>query len=151
MWIGLSGPPQIGGTEYGGQAAVEARAVDESITETRRGGLLVVVEERYRLEGSIEWRGLTEGRALALQSDIGQTCTLDLRTAAAADEAWAAELAVDVLRTSDVELTAPLRPYDAKTGRPLVAVSFAWRSLGTYTRAGLGLDALGGYDLISSS
>lgn len=147
MWIGLTGSPRIGGYERPGQARVVGRAVDESVTEVRRGGLVVVVEERYRLVGVVEWGALTEADAFELQSDIGQTCTLDLRTASAADQGWAAELTVDVLRTTDVEVTAPLRPYDASTGRPLGVIEFGFKSLATYTLEELGVIALGGYDL----
>lgn len=151
MYIGLTGSPRIGGVEYAGQGVVSGVAKDESLVETRRGARLVVVEERFRPEGEVVWEGLTETRARTLQRDIRQVCTLDLRTRADGDLASASTLAVEVLRTTDIEIATPLRPYHLTSGRPSVTVRFGWRSMQTYTLAELGIDAVGGFDLLSET
>ncbi len=137
MWLGLTGPPRIGGQTFGDQAVVEARGVDESVYHEGRAGAEVLLEERVRVVGRVVWAGLTEARAVELQVALGLVSTVEVRTPAAGDPAWAVGLAVEVRRTSDVELSAPLRPYDARTGRPVATVEFAFRSLRTYTVAEL--------------
>lgn len=138
MWIGLTGSPRISGVEYAGQASVEGRGVDESIVSERRGGLEVILEERFRPQGEVVWT-VDELTGLALLSDIGHVCDLDLRTRADGDPSWGPEFTIRVRRTSDVEMSAPLDETDAVTGRPLLEVRFQWRSLATYTLAELGL------------
>ena len=151
MSIGLTGSPRISGVLYAGQSAVSGRLVDESVTSERRGGLVVVLEQRYRAEGEVTWSALSEAEALGLQSDIGQVCDLDLRTRDAGDPAWATELTLRVLRTSKAKLTESLGGVDSVTGRPVWEVSFEWRSLRTYTLVELGLGPIGGFYLTGSS
>lgn len=150
MWIGLTGSPRIGGILYDDQTSVEGRAVPEHIIDERRGGLEVVVEERYRLVGEVVWRGLQEGKALALASDLAFVFDLDLRTVAAGDPEWGTELRVTVRRTSDLMLTTPLDGVDAETDRPLAEHRAEWRSVRIYTRAQLGV-VTGGFKLLAST
>lgn len=149
MWIGLTGSPRIAGVEYANQASASGHAVDESIISERRGGLEVVLEERFRPVGDIVWT-VDEATGLALQSDLGYVCDLDARTHEGNDPAWAQELTVRARRTSDIEMSAPLGDTDAATGRPVVEIRFSWRSLATYTLAELGI-GVGGYRRLNAT
>ncbi len=149
MWLGLSGSPRVSGYLYEDQATVSGRLVDESTVSKRRGGLEVVLEEQFRPTGDVTWV-VTEARSLALQSDIGLVCDLDLRTRREGDPEWAAEFRCTVRRTSDVEASAPGDDVDAGTGQSLVEVRFQWRAVRTYTLAELGI-VLGGFRLLAST
>ena len=169
MWIGLSGSPRVavvlpegtdpadaaaygsGTVTYGGQGAVEGRAVDESVYHEGRGGVETVLEERFRLVGEVVWAALPEATARGLQADLGLLCDLGVRTRRADDPEWAAELDVRVRRTTDVELTTPLRPFDLRTGRGVAGVRYGFRSVRTYTLAELGLGPVGGFDLVAET
>ncbi len=139
MYLGLTGPPRVtspgGAVVYGDQASVEARAVPEPVVWEGRGGAETVVEPRYRVVGRVVWAGLAEAEAAALQADLGHLSTVEVRTEAEGDFEWARELALPVRRTSDVEVTAPLRPYHSATGRPVATVSFTFRSVDTVATA----------------
>lgn len=139
MYIGLTGSPRVAGLQAGDQGSVVGRAVDESVLSRRRGGLVVVLEERFRLAGEITWPGLSEIEALGRQSDLGYVCDLDLRTHRAGDPSWASELTVRARRLSDIELTASNRRIGVVSGRPVPEIQYAWESLQTYTLAELGL------------
>lgn len=147
MLIGLTGSPRVGGIEYADQAIVTGEAADESVLSTRRGGRVVVLEERFRPSGEVVWSALTEGEALALQADIGYVCDLDVRTHRDGDPDWAQELTIRVKRESTVQLVSPNNRIDVRTGRPAWAVRFQWSSVATYTLAELGLGPIGGWEL----
>lgn len=138
--IGLTGSPRIAGTTYAEQAEVEAFAVPLPELRDEPDDAEGVIDQAYRVEGRVAWSVLTAAEARALQADASGEFEILFRTTDASDPAWAEELAIEVVATSDAVLTGPVRRRDG-SGVVRYFVEVEVESLrDDLTRAELGLD-----------